>query len=173
MVNRMEVRWYLLVVIAMQALAFVMAFFGHGYDVANTGEFHSGIWETCVDGGSCRKLKKEMFDSSDDWEKIKATRAMLILSHFAGLAVLVNLILAMLSILKAQKRVIAHSVTCIIQAFFLGLAVFLMTDLPLGSEMGWSQTMAWVAFVFACLVLPAGCTQVDENGKEVEEVNVD
>ncbi|XP_075247443.1 uncharacterized protein LOC142340635 [Convolutriloba macropyga] len=130
MVNRMEVRWYLLVVIAMQALAFVMAFFGHGYDVANTGEFHSGIWETCVDGGSCRKLKKEMFDSSDDWEKIKATRAMLILSHFAGLAVLVNLILAMLSILKAQKRVIAHSVTCIIQANF---AVALTATTPLRS----------------------------------------
>ena len=74
-----------------------------------------GVQIGCVNQAVRHKRKKSIIVSSDDWEKIKATRAMLILSHFAGLAVLVNLILAMLSILKAQKRVIAHSVTCIIQ----------------------------------------------------------
>ena len=55
-----------------------------------------------------------------------------------------------------------------ILAFTMGLAISIMTDIPLGAKMGWSLAIPWVGFVLASLVLPAGCTQIDENGKEIK-----
>jgi len=168
----MEIRWYLIVVIVLEFFAFFFAFFGHGNDLENNGDSHGGLWKSCFKS-NCQDVTEDSIGDSDTWKKIQATKAMLILSHFAGIGVFVQLVLAMLSVIKASTRVVLHSITCLIQAFFLGLAVFLMTDLEFGVDMGWSQAIAWVAFVFACLVLPAGCTQIDENGKEVEEINAD
>ncbi|XP_063723697.1 uncharacterized protein LOC134851505 [Symsagittifera roscoffensis] len=168
----MEIRWYLLAVIAMQFIVLLFGLLGHGNEIKKSGNTHAGLWKVCV-GDSCSEVKKSSFPDSKDWQDTQAARAFLILSHFAGVAVMAQLILATLSMIKATLRVAIHSVTCVIQAFCLGIAVFLMTGLPLGTDMGWSQILAWVAFIFACLILPAGCTQIDEDGKEVTDVNED
>ena len=52
---------------------------------------------------------------TEDWQDTQAARAFLILSHFAGVAVMAQLILATLSMIKATLRVAIHSVTCVIQ----------------------------------------------------------
>ena len=63
--SKMEIRWYLLAVIAMQFIVLLFGLLGHGNEIKKSGNTHAGLWKVCV-GDSCSEVKKSSFPDSSE-----------------------------------------------------------------------------------------------------------